>query len=243
MTQLPAYFLKQPPHEISPATIAGFERLYRQYVAPGNDTRSDTRSDAPNAVEIPYDLDAPKWQFLCYLCDHKNILLHGSGARDIGEFEPRQPHDTTEFGSRLAVYAASDGLWPIYFAIVDRPQVKFLVNACFRMVEADGIRSEPYYYFAIDRDALANFPWRDGMMYLLPSDTFEPQPLQDSRGVKAEIAQWVSPVAVRPLARLAVTPADFPFLNDVYGCDPDYIFERSKADPDGFPWREDPAQG
>ena len=223
--ELPAYYLRQPDLEISPATLAGFERLYRQHIEPGT------------GGEIPYDLEAPKWQFLCYLCDHKNILMHGSGVRDIAEFEPRQSNDTEEFGNRRAVYAASDGLWPMYFALVDRQKVTLLTNACFRVVEADGVKSEPYYYFSIDRDALPEFPWHDGTIYLLPGDTFEPQPLLEFRGFKAEVAQWASPVEVKPLAKLAVTPDDFPFLKDVNGHDPAYIYEKATSDPEGFPWR------
>lgn len=228
--ELPAYFLRQPVVKADPATIAGFERLYRRYIEPGD------------GVEIPYDLDAPKWQFLCYLCDHKNILLHGSAARDITEFEPRKANDIEEFGNRQAVYAASDGLWPMYFAVVDRTKVKGLVNACFRTIALDGIKSEPYYYFSIDRHALPLYPWREGMIYILPGDTFEPQPLDDTGKFKAEIAQWASPVGVKPLARLGITPDDFPFLKDVYGHDPDELFERATANPKGFPWRDDPAR-
>lgn len=228
--ELPAYFLKRPAVEASPATIAGFERLYRQFVEPGT------------GAEIPYDLDASKWQFLCYLCDHKNILMHGSAVRDIAEFEPRQSNDIEEFGNRRAVYAASDGLWPMYFAVVDRTKVKGLVNSCFRAITPDGIKSEPYYYFSINRNAMPLYPWCDGMIYILPGDTFEPQPLQEFREFKAEIAQWASLVGVTPLAKLAITPEDFPFLKDVYGHDPEELFEKATANPKGFPWRDDPAQ-
>jgi hypothetical protein len=226
LLEIPAYFFRQPPVETSPATLAGFERLYREYVAPGG------------GFEIPYDLAAPRWQFLCYLCDHKNILLHGSGERNIAEFEPRQPHDVEEFSNRRAVYAASDGLWPMYFAIVDRQKVSSLINACFQVIAADGVKSEPYYYFSVDQEALAVDPWRAGMIYLLPGATFEPQPLQDIEGVSVEVAQWASLVEVTPLAKLAVTPADFPFLKEVYGHDPVATMEKVRANPKGFPWHE-----
>lgn len=86
--QLPAYFLNRPVVEAGPDTIAAFERLYREYVEPGT------------GKTIDYRLAAPKWQFLCYLGDNKNILLHGSAAPDISEFEPRQSNDTDEFGNR-----------------------------------------------------------------------------------------------------------------------------------------------
>jgi hypothetical protein len=79
------------------------------------------------------------------------------------------------------------------------------------------------------------------MIYLLPGDTFEPQPPEEFRGFKAEIAQWASPVGFAPLAKLAISPEDFPFLNDINGHDPAYIYEKATTDRKGFPWREDPA--
>ncbi len=83
--------------------------------------------------------------------DHKEIVLHGSGRSDIREFVPRQSSDATEFGNRRAVYAASDGIWPIYFAVVDRDgPVTSLMNACVRVVGADGSRSKRYYFFSIN---------------------------------------------------------------------------------------------
>ena len=231
--KLSAYYLKRPAVEAGPATIAGFERLYRQYVDPATGPRT--------GAEIPYDLDAPKWQFLCYLCDHKNVLMHGSAMRDITEFEPRQSNDIEEFGNRKAVYAASDGLWPMYFGIVDRTKVHGLVNACFRTITQDGIKSEPYYYFSIDRHALPLNPWREGMIYILPGDTFESQTLEDSGEFKIESSQWASLVGVTPLAKLAVAPEDFPFLKDVYGHDPEELFKKATANPKGFPWRDEPS--
>lgn len=226
MPEIPAYFFRQPLVDTSPATLAGFERLYREYVAPGA------------GLEIPYDLAAPRWQFLCYVCDHRHIVLHGSGEHNISEFEPRQSNDVDEFGNRRAVYAASDGLWPMYFAIVDRQKVSSLINACFRVIEGDGVKSAPYYYFSVNREALNDDPWRDGMIYLLPGKTFEPQPLDDYQGAPLEVAQWASLVEVKPLAKLAVTPADFPFLKEVYGHDEAAVWEKARANPKGFPWHD-----
>jgi hypothetical protein len=189
---------------------------------------------------IEYTLAAPKWQFLCYLSDHKLIVLHGSGRADIREFEPRQSNDIAEFGNRRAVYAASDGIWPIYFAIMDRDHgVTSLVNGCARVIGADGSRSEPLYFFSINADALPRQPWRRGIIYLLPRQSFEQQPLQPYAGLQLEIPQWASPAPVRPLAQLPVEPSDFPFLEQLHGHDPRIVQERAARDPDGFPWLDD----
>ncbi len=166
-------------------------------------------------------------------------MLHGSGRTDIEEFEPRQSNDINEFGNRRAVYAASDGIWPLYFAIVDRANyVTSLVNSCFRIVTAEG-RSESYYYFSVNADALPHTPWRAGMIYILPAATFEQQPRTHFHGIEIELTQWASRAPVRPLARLAVQPQDFPFLAQIRGHDMAEVERRAAADPHGFPWLAD----
>ena len=228
MQPLPPYFLPRPALDLGAAQIAEFEHLYATAVAPGD------------GGEIDYTLAAPRWQFLCWLTDTKDVLLHGSGNPAIDEFEPRQSNDTEEFGNRKAVYAASDGLWAMYFALMDRDQhVHGLVNAAFRLVEADGRRSAPYYFFAISGPQLPPAPWRHGMIYILPRSTFEQQELQTRDELVAEVQQWASLVPVAPLARLAITPEDFPFLAQIHRYDQAVLRERVRANPTGFPWLEE----
>src|SRR5215213_2338581 len=167
MQPLPSYYLPRPALDLTAEQIAAFEDLYARAVAPGG------------GGEITYTLDAPRWQVLCWLTDTQDVLLHGSGNPAIAEFEPRQSNDTEEFGNRKAVYAASDGLWAMYFALMDRDQhVEGLANAAFRLVDADGRRSVPYYFFAISGPQLPAAPWRNGMIYILPRTTFEQQALR-----------------------------------------------------------------
>jgi hypothetical protein len=225
---LPSYFSPRPAGVLDSATIAAFERLFAETV------------EREAGALIDYTLAAPKWQFLCYLCDHKPVVLHGSGRSDIQEFEPRQTNDIEEFGNRRAVYAASDGIWPIYFAVMDRDRgVTAFLNSCARFVAADGSTSGPYYFFSINADALPLRPWCSGTIYLLPRDTFEHQPPRPYRGATIDPAQWASLVPVRPLARLSVSPEDFPFLDQIHAHDPRVIRERAARDPDGFPWLDD----
>jgi hypothetical protein len=54
-----------------------------------------------------------------------------------------------------------------------------------------------------------------------------------------DIAQWASLVPVRPLAHLAVSPADFPFLAQVRGHDMAKVNQRAERNPQGFPWVDD----
>jgi hypothetical protein len=201
--------VRRPSEPLSSDTIAAFDDLLRAVAGDGTTTAID------------YTLDAPKWQFLCYAAEAGGYVLHGSGNSDIDEFEPRQPHDTTEFGNQLAVYAASDGLWAMYFAIVNRDtHVRSLSNACYRIGPSiDGPFSEPYYFFSINEDAHDHGPWRQGTVYLLSADTFVQQPsiAIDDQWVMSHQVACRSPV--RPVAKLSVGPDDFPLLSDIRGHD------------------------
>jgi hypothetical protein len=152
---------------------------------------------------------------------------------------PRQPEDSLEFSNRRAVFAAVDGIWPMYYAIVDRERYPMvLCNACVRVRPASGEPGDPYYFFSISNTALTRRPWRVGMVYLLPAGSFEVQPPLTARGMRVQVAQAASPVPVRPAAKLAVGPGDFPFLEQVRGHDDELLRARIAADPDGFPWVE-----
>ena len=221
----PPYYLTLPATPLDAATKQDFLHLW-----------NEVQAQTPHVL-IDYTLSAPKWQFLNYLVEHGAVLLHGSGRSDIARFEPRQPIDLTEFGAQRAVYAASDSIWAMFFAIIDRDNYGIqMINACYRVWQ--GLtRSDAYYYFSVNWDAWLQSPWRSGTIYLLPAETFTQQPRGVHDDSEIEIAQWVSREPVVPLARLAVEPADFPFLDQVLAHDPDVVFARAQADPNGFPWR------
>ena len=136
------------------------------------------------------------------------------------------------------MYAASDGVWPIFFAVVDRTRVGSLLNACFTHLDGD---DSTFYFFSIEQSALDAQPWRAGTVYVLPRRSFVPQPPMSIGGRRVQVQQWASAEAVRPLARLPVTPADFPLLDSVLPHDPAHVRERSARDPHGFPWLDEPA--
>jgi hypothetical protein len=222
--QIPEYFLLRPAGWAT-ADVAAFERLYAEQVEGGTGGRID------------YRLGASRWQFLCWLADSKNVVLHGSGNADIVEFEPRRPADNSEFGRQQAVYAASDGIWATFFAVVDRAVATSLVNMSVVVGEAG--HETPMYYFSVNRDALLRAPWHPGAVYVLPRTTFVRQPDTAREGVPVRSNQWASRAAVRPLASLPVAPVDFPFLHRVNGHDQPTVAARAAQDPDGFPWRDE----
>lgn len=179
--------------------------------------------------------DRPVWQLLVHAAGTGRYALHGSGEPDIDEFEPRQSNDVDDFGNREGVYAAADGLWPMYFAIVDRPKITSLMNAAFVRVDPDsGAESHPLYFFSISSPEPA--PWRQGTVYLLPIAGFERQPeLHRPDGV-ARTMQLFNPAPVRPVAKVRVQPSDFPMLELIRRHDHEEIGRRAAEDPQGFPW-------
>ena len=222
-----SYWLRRPEQLETSETRASFEHLYEAQVTPAT------------GAFIDYTLSVPKWQFLNYLTDHKEILLHGSRDPDIGAFEPRQATDAYAFGNQRAVYAASDGLWALYYALINTHKHKGIsrLNACFRCERSGGL-GEPYYFFSLNFEVLADEPWRPGVVYLLPRETFVQEPPKVWRGTMTRSAQWASPVAVGPLAKLRVEPEDFPFLSEVRGHDKEAVARQAREDPEGFPWLE-----
>lgn len=191
----------------------------------------------PGAPLIDYRLRAPKWRFLNYLAARHDLALHGSGNFEIARFEPRQPVDISSFGGQRAVYAASDAIWAMFFAIVDRErQPMSLLNAAIEVVDAESRTSAAFYVFSISQAALARRPWRTGAAYLLPRASFVAQPPAIVGALEIRPAQLASFTPVAPLARLAVAPEDFPFLEQIRGHDDARLHEYAAAMDSGAPW-------
>ena len=108
--------------------------------------------------------------------------------------------------------------------------------------EAPGaMPSQPYYFFSISQATRAFEPWRPGVVYILPGASFVHQAPILTEGLTVHVAQSASLTPVAPLARLAVQPADFPFLAAVRSHDDAVVAVRAQANPDGFPWLDEEA--
>lgn len=226
--ELSPYFLPGPEFNPDRERIEDFERVYARMLESGPD----------QAVE--YDLDTPVWQFLTYIAENKNIVLHGSGNANIAEFETRKSNDNTEFGNRNAIYASSDAIWAMFFAVVDRTtQVRATMNTAFRILEADGSKGGSYYFFSVNKEAFVNKPWRQGTIYVLPRETFEQEAPEHYQGAMLESPQWAAFSPVKPLGKLTLQPEDFPFLDRILPHDQELTNERARRNPEGFPWMED----
>jgi hypothetical protein len=177
------------------------------------------------------------WHFLCELSERRRIAFHGTRDAGIESFEPREPIDVAPFGRQKAVFATSDPVWAMFYAIVDRERHRVtLNNGCIAVLDPDGRPGVPYYYFSISQGALERRPWRTGYVYLLPADSFVEQPAGPYAGQTARVPQLASPVAVRPFARLRVDPSDFPFLAEIRGHDDDRLAEYAQAVMAAAPW-------
>jgi len=178
--------------------------LWRLHRVPFPDVSSYERAfdalvDAtPTGAEVEYTAGAPRWWLLHHLI-RRGFLLHGSNNTAIDEFEPRGNFDAHNVRHVEGVFASDDAIWPIYFATADRTAGRRgLINWCEHV--GNGAR----YLFALEGEP----SWVDGMVYALPSATFEATP--SSR-------ELVSFVAVRPRLRVRVTPADFPLRDQTIG--------------------------
>ncbi|MCC7118100.1 MAG: hypothetical protein IT310_06200 [Anaerolineales bacterium] len=224
---LPDYWLTRPNTHADETTHRAFDELLNSTLQIG---------DCPT---IEFNLPRQKWEFLCYLADQHQIALHGSGNSSIDLFEPRQSNDLTEFGNQKAIYAASDGIWAMFFAIIDRDRVDSITNACVRLEDETGLVHGPFYVFSVSQSAVPNKPWRTGTVYLLPKQTFITQSPLAFGSNQVHIAQLASFEAVQPLAKITVTPDDFPFLSQIRGHDDARLQEYATALQTGAPWPED----
>lgn len=217
------YFLPRPPIESTPERHEAFERLFQSTPAGGL---------------IDYQLLYPKWQYLSWLSETKELVLHGSQNLEIGEVEPRQARDVKAFSNQESIYATTDGIWGIYFAIIDRIKYKgiSLFNSCLQARIDEGQWSDPVYFFSVSQFALVQKPWCEGMVYILPRQTFVQEAHQQVQGMEIVFPHWISPVAAHPVARLHVAPQDFPFLAQIHGHDDEKLSQLAMSDPNGFPW-------
>jgi hypothetical protein len=223
--ETPAFLLPSPPFDKSPSKQDAFEDLWQ----------SIHKGDFIN-YQLPY----PKWQFLSYLCETRELVLHGSQNKEIGIVEPRQANDKKAFSNQHAIYATTDGIWVIYFAILDRknnPEMT-LFNSCLRAQFSIDQISDPMYFFSITHSVLLRKPWCEGMIYILPRQSFEREATQQMQGIEIVFPHWISPLPVDPVARLQVGPQDFPFLAQIHGHNDEKLVHLAMADPNGFPWPE-----
>jgi hypothetical protein len=178
------------------------------------------------------DLPLPKWQFLTFLCDHLGLLAHGSDRTDLEALVPvaKQRGDLSEFGNATQIFATPDALWAMWFALLNR-NMKFggTANNCTRHLDENG-RVFKTYWFSVARENLTDGrPLANGMIYLVHPDRF-----LDKNG-----EEWGARETVTPIAKLAVSPDDWPLTPAILGFERERLWERLEQSPDLFPYFDD----
>ena len=180
---------------VDAATEARFEGLAAELLAGRN----------PELPERPLD-------FLRWLASSREVAFHGSQRDDLDRLEPlRKSRDQTEWGDQQALYATTDPVWAIYFACLRRDK-GFRGTRNGTLGEADGPLYPRSYFFVHNRGSASPERFGPGSLYVLPAGPFAAQP--PLAGV-IDTAHLVSKAAVLPLARIDVSPADFPFAGRI----------------------------
>jgi hypothetical protein len=163
---------------------------------------------AGGTVTVP----EPRLDFLRWLAEHRPVVFHGSPRDDLRELSTeRRSSDTTAWGNQEAVYASTDPVWAIYFACLRRDR-GWSGTRNGSMGLAGGPLYPRRYCFLHNRGSASPDRFGPGSLYLLSPETFvADEPLAGA----IDTAHLVSYEPVRPLARLDVTPADFPFRDRV----------------------------
>ncbi len=156
---------------------------------------------------IEHNPGLPKHKLLHFLLEN-GYLLHGTSADGIETIEPRQANDASKkSGNQMAVYAVDDPILPLFYAIKDRQRLHGLVRSGYSTDE-HGVKK---YRFQIDGTRSEENPWKNGVVLVLSKASFEQTKKDDGR----PSGEWVSRGPVAPVARLRVTPEDFPYLHEV----------------------------
>lgn len=205
-----------PKLDLTDEKVAAFDALYASL------------SERDSNVPIPYDLPYPKHEFLRYLGLHKPVILHGSNKGDIDVFAPvrksTELYDSEERGNLAAIYGTHRGIWPMFFALLDREKMTgSMRNGPMEMDGPDGSK-QLFYQFSIGEHLKDINPWRTGTVYILPRATFTR--LKNQEG--GYFDEWASKTAVNPLAKLVVEPEDFPMLDQVAYHDDSELLESGR---------------
>jgi hypothetical protein len=181
----------------------------------------------------------PRWVFLDWL-SRQGWLLHGSNCATIDYFEPRTPNDLSPdaFSKRTAVFAASDGVWAMMYALVDRSRTKRILNMALRLWENGEWSSKRYFLSLAPLDSEVTDGralFQAGSVYVLPPHGFEQMPAYHWPGLGDVLEpHWANAQPVRPVMRVPVLPTDFPL--PVRTHDAVRVDALSQTDPWGFPW-------
>jgi hypothetical protein len=188
---------------------AGLPSLPPIRLAPADEARfAAAAHDLLQGGEPPREV--PLLALLRWLAQERGLLFHGSLRDDLTRLEPiRHTRDSRPFGDQQAVFAASDPVWAIYFAILRRGHgFRSTRNGSLGVPGAVYPR---WYFFSHNEGAEREGRFGPGWLYVLPRESFRPEPPE--WGI--DTGQWASLAPVTPIVRLLVAPEAFPFADRV----------------------------
>lgn len=181
--------------------------------------------------------EVPRWIFLDWLA-RQGYLLHGSSVKDLSELHPQTKdyQQADEFSNTYGVYAASDGIWPMMYALRG-PKARGQLDMCLQLKTPQDWSKKVYFYSLGRQDFITPITdlMSSGFVYVLDSTGFLPSPAYQhgSLGLVKE-AHWVNPKPVKTLMCIPVQPNDFPLPIHLHQADE--VKRRSDIDPWDFPW-------
>lgn len=180
-------------------------------VAPEGEARFAVAADELLAGGTPL-VPEPRLDFLRWLAENRPVVFHGSPRDDLQELSTeRRSRDTTAWGNQEAVYASTDPVWAIYFACLRR-NGGWTGTRNGSLGLAGGSLYPRRYFFVHNRGSDSPDRFGPGSLYLLSPRTFvADRPLAGA----IDTAHLVSHEPVTPLARLDLTPEDFPFRDRI----------------------------
>ena len=193
----PGWGLRLEHPKVEPDDEAAFQRTWNRIAHPSR------------AQEV--DLDGRSvCRFVQWLTQKGCALFYGCHSLDLDEIRPGSwpmPH----FGpasDRPVIYARDDAICSMYLSLVDHATTDGVDQGVEHFYAADGSHMDLYHFSA----SRTSPDFASGVLYVLARDGFDPVPIYRGGPLSGE---WVSAESVRPLARLAVTPNDFPLLDSV----------------------------
>jgi hypothetical protein len=191
--------------------LARLPSLAPPVVDPETEARFSATADALLAGETTA-ISEPRLDFFRWLAQNRLVVFHGSPRDDLRELSTeRRTSDSTAWGNQQAVYASTDPVWAIYFACLRRDEGwKGTKNGSLGL--AGGSFYPRRYFFLHNRGSESPDRFGPGSLYLLsPASFVADKPLAGA----IDTAHLVSHEPVVPLARIDVTPEDFPFRDRV----------------------------
>lgn len=108
---------------------------------------------------IDYDSNIfPKYKFIQYISETRNVLLHGSNNKSIQRFEPRK-QTLFNGNSAEAVFASNDGIWPVFYAVLDKKQVVYNIRNGSLSIKT---KIRKFHFYSLDRLTTIKNPWTSG---------------------------------------------------------------------------------